>query len=429
MNRRWLIPVLLAVLAVAPPARGWFGDRVLPPGRPVPGGFAPAGAPGPGFPLGKVPAPGERNFGPVAAPHPSGAAVIELLEDDAGRLARALNSGGASEENSRAGPWAGDCFSGATCLKVAGYQRYRDGLAGWVYPVVGRPRPGEYRYLRFAWKKPDGAGIMIQLGVGGTDWGRYFSGINGVGFQPALQLDPQPPREWTVVTRDLFADFGQVPFTLTGMAFTSMDGIALFDHFYLGRTIEDLDKVTDAARHWARRTEFLRPAQLDQLWKHIGSEDAAVRQPAMFALGACGGSTAPYLADRLTIPDPAAAEKRISQAVRDLDSPRYAIREKASRELEQFGPTALPHLEAAQKREDLSPEWRTRLEKLVAGIKAENQVLTPEQRRTLHAIHILEMAETTAAKELLTKLSKANLEAGLSGEATAALERLAKRGK
>jgi hypothetical protein len=310
---------------------------------------------------------------------------------------------------------------------VAGYQRYRDALAGWAYPVVGKPRPGEYRYLRFAWKKPEGPGIMLQLGVGATDWGRYFSGVNAVGFQPALQLNPQPPREWTVVTRDLFADFGQVPFTLTGMAFTSMDGVALFDHVYLGRTIEDLDRVTNAAKEWAGKTDFLRPARLDQLWKDAQSEDATVRQPAVFALGACGGSSVPNLAERLTIPDPAVAEKRIAKAIQELDSARYAVRERATRELGRFGPTARPHLEAALKRDDLSPECRSRLERLVADINAENQVLAPDQRRLLTVIHILEQAETPAAKELLGKLLKANLEAGLSAEAAAALERVEKR--
>ena len=143
-----------------------------------------------------------------------------------------------------------------------------------------------------------------------------------------------------MVTRDLFADFGQVPFTLTGMAFAPMDGIALFDHVYLGRTIEDLDRVTNAAKEWAAKTDFLRPARLDQLWKDAQSDDAAVRQPAAFALGACGGSSVPYLADKLTIPDPAAAEKRIAKAIQDLDSARYVVREKATRELERFGRTA-----------------------------------------------------------------------------------------
>jgi hypothetical protein len=137
----------------------------------------------------------------------------------------------------------------------------------------------------------------------------------------------------------------------------------------------------------------------------------------------------PYIAERIMIPDPAVAEKRLTKAVLDLDSPRYAVREKATRELEAFGQTALTRLEEALKRPDLTPEWRTRLEKLIADVKAGNQLLAADQMRTLRVIHVLEMAETAEAKELLTKLSKANLEAGLSGEAQAALERLAKRGK
>lgn len=415
---------LATVLLAAGPALA-AGEKFIPPGRPVPG--AQAGAPGPGgFGRGAPPAPGLFT-GPIAAPHPSGAAVVELLEDDAGRLARALQSGRQPEELARAGAWGGDCFSGVCCLKVAGYQRFRETMPGWVYPVVGNPRPGEYRYLRFAWKRPEGQGVMIQLCAGGTDWGRYFAGANTVGFQPALQLALQPPREWEVVTRDLFEDFGRVPFTLSGMAFTSMDGIALFDHVYLGRSVEAMDKITNTAAQWARRTQSLDRAQLDHFWNDLASDDAAVRQPAVSVLGACGASAVPYLAERLTIPDPAEAMKRIGQAIGNLDAPRFVVREKATQELERFGPTALPQLEATLKRPDLSAEWRSRLEKLAAGVKAANQVLTAEQRRTLRAIHILEQTETPAAKELLTKLSKANLEAGLSGEAATALERVERR--
>ena len=171
------------------------------------------------------------------------------MEDDAGRMARGLNAGEDQTNLGKAGAWGEDCFSGVCCMKVAGYQRFRANIPGWGFPIVEKPRPGEYRYLRFAWKRPEGAGIMVQLSLsGGMDWGRYFAGQNTVGFYPALQVNPNPPREWEVVTRDLHTDFGGMPFNLTGFAFTSMNGVALFDHVYLGRTIEDLDKVSDAAR-------------------------------------------------------------------------------------------------------------------------------------------------------------------------------------
>ncbi len=40
-----------------------------------------------------------------------------------------------------------------------------------------------------------------------------------------------PPREWTVVTCDLWQDMGN--FTLTGLAPTAMGGSALFDRIEL----------------------------------------------------------------------------------------------------------------------------------------------------------------------------------------------------
>jgi hypothetical protein len=367
--------------------------------------------------------------GTLAPPHPSGAAVIELLEDDAARLARSLNPGQDLTNLGKAGAWGDDCFSGVCALKVAGYQRFRENLPGWTYPIAEKPRPGEYRYLRFAWKRPEGRGVMLQLSLASGDWGRYFAGENMVGFYPALQVNPSPPREWEVVTRDLFEDFGKVPFTLTGMAFTSMDGVALFDHVYLGRTVEDLDKVTDAARHWATRIDFLGAAQVERLWADVASEDAAVRQPAVWALGACGGTSTPFVVKQVPVPDAAAMEKRIAKAVADLDAPRFAVREQASRDLDRLGLTALPHLEAALAKPDLSPEWRTRLEKLVQKVKTDEPPLTDGQRLTLRAIRILEQAETADAKARLAELAKGGLEAGLSQEAKAALDRLAKRGK
>jgi hypothetical protein len=366
-------------------------------------------------------------YPPAAPPHASKAAVIELLEDDAGRLARSLNPGEDLTNLGRAGAWGDDCYSGICSLKVAGYQRYRQSLPGWNYPVVEKPRLGEYRYLRFAWKKPEGRGVMVQLGVSGIDWGRYFAGENAVNFYPALQVSPKPPREWEVVTRDLFEDFGKVPFNLTGFAFTSMDSVALFDHVYLGRTMEDLDKVTGAGKMWARKTESLGTVNLEEHWKNLTSEDAAVRQPSVWALGACAKSSVPFAVEQVKVPDGKVMERRITQAIIDLDAPRYPVRERASKELGSIGLTALLDMEAAVAKEGLSPESRTRLEKLIAKVKAEDSILTEPQRVLLRAIRVLEQAETAEAKALLQKLSEAGLEAGLSLEAKAAAERVAKR--
>ena len=64
---------------------------------------------------------------------------------------------------------------------------------------------------------------------------RYFAGQNTTGWQ-AQQVSPQTPRGWTVVTVDLWKDFG--PFTLTGIAPTAMGGPAFFDCIQLLRTVD-----------------------------------------------------------------------------------------------------------------------------------------------------------------------------------------------
>jgi hypothetical protein len=402
-------------------------------GRPLPGGFGEgAGAPAPpgaGFPGMRGRRVSLANTDDVGPPHASKAHVIELLEDDAGMLTRCLNADADSSSN-KAGAWGDDCFSGACCLKVAGYQRYRQHVPGWGFPVVEKPKEGEYRFLRFAWKRPDaGRGAMVQLCLSSGEWGRYFAGENVVGFYPALQLSPKAPREWEMVTRDLYADFGRVPFILTGFAFTSMDGVALFDHVYLGRTIEDLDRVTNAARNWGRRTEALGTAQLENHWKDLASEDAAVRMPALWALGACGKSSVPFVADRVTVPGAAETARRIRTALVNLDAPRYAVRERADKELAELGLTALPHLEAALPTAT-SAELRSRLEKLIAKCKAdEGLVLIADQRLTLRTIRVLELADTAESRKLLEEMSAGGLAAGLSGEAKSALERMDKRRK
>jgi hypothetical protein len=70
---------------------------------------------------------------------------------------------------------------------------------------------------------------------------RYHAGP-GECYGASLAIADRPPNRLTVVTRDLFADFGE--FTLTGIALSPVDGnYAIYDHIYLGRTVDDLDSV------------------------------------------------------------------------------------------------------------------------------------------------------------------------------------------
>ncbi len=141
-------------------------------------------------------------------------------------------------------------YAGTASVKVTPDQRFNPALPGLGLKIREKPAPGEYRYLRFAWKKQGGQAICLQLNHDGL-WGpaganpakfRYHAGPGGECFGASLAIDANLPAAFTVVTRDLFADFGE--FTLQGIALSPVDGdFALFDHIYLGTTPEDFELV------------------------------------------------------------------------------------------------------------------------------------------------------------------------------------------
>ncbi len=135
-----------------------------------------------------------------------------------------------------------DRHQGDVSLAVSPPQRFSAKIPGWEYPITEHPEPGQFRYLQFAWKQPRGDGVMIELAADGQ-WPqagearqRYFSGKNTTGWN-AVQISPERPEDWTLVTRDLWKDFGAL--TLTGIAPTAMGGEAVFDRIELLRSLDD----------------------------------------------------------------------------------------------------------------------------------------------------------------------------------------------
>lgn len=155
-----------------------------------------------------------------------------------------------TEGDAQAGLDPSDRYSGQASLRVTKFQRYRTVVPSWNYKITEKPEPGQFRYLRFAWKKTNGPYVLLQLGING----RFgpTKGMPGPSFRyeagsasnslnlAAVRLGEKRPNQWEVVTRDLFADFGE--FQLTGLAFTAGMGereFANFDHLYLARTLDD----------------------------------------------------------------------------------------------------------------------------------------------------------------------------------------------
>jgi hypothetical protein len=180
----------------------------------------------------------------VAGEKPPMEKPLAVFEDQPEFVANLTEGGG------QATLFSDEKYSGAVSVKVTPDQRFNPALPGLNVKIREKPSPGEYRYLRFAWKKQGGQAICLQLNHDGQ-WGpaadkpgkfRYHAGPAGEIYGASVGVDANLPAGFVVVTRDLFADFGE--FTLSGLALSPVDGeYALFDHIYLGTTPDDFELV------------------------------------------------------------------------------------------------------------------------------------------------------------------------------------------
>ncbi|HEY1784112.1 MAG TPA: PSD1 and planctomycete cytochrome C domain-containing protein, partial [Pirellulales bacterium] len=142
-----------------------------------------------------------------------------------------------------------DHASGNAAAEVKAPERFNALVPGWEFFIREQPGRGEYRYLRFAWKKLGGGSAMLEVANAGQ-WparespaGRYVAGIDATGLA-ATPLGDEP-LQWTIATVDLWAGLGD--FTLTGLSLMASGGeAALFDAIVLGPTIESLDAYSPA---------------------------------------------------------------------------------------------------------------------------------------------------------------------------------------
>jgi dipeptidyl aminopeptidase/acylaminoacyl peptidase len=170
---------------------------------------------------------------------------------------------------------------------------------------------------------------------------------------------------------------------------------------------------------------------LDNRWSALAGADAALAFEAICRLAADPPRTVPFLEQRLApVPITAAqqaAEKRATQLIADLDSPSFAVREKASNELQRLGGVATAACRQALQGQ-VPLEVRRRLERvlnhLVERQAQEVQYLSGDLLRGIRAVEVLERAGTDACRNLLQKLSKGAPQARLTREASAALKRL-----
>jgi hypothetical protein len=345
-------------------------------------------------------------------------AVAELLEDNAESLLRALT-------NPTGDPGQGqvetkDVYSGRQCIKIVPMQRFHPAVPGWAFRIAERPKAGEFRYLRFAWKADGCAGIMLQL-HDEHDWTiRYTAGIDQFNWGSKFVAD-RPPATWTVVTRDLFSDFG--PHTIHGIALTAFNGqAAYFDHIYLGRTLDDLDRIdaTDAA---STPRGPLTAKDLDGLWTDLYSGEAPRSYAALWRLVAAPDQAVPFLAGKLGPSGPQAPSlAQIRKWISELDDDAFRVREAATAKLAAHLDSVASELEDAARRAN-SPEVRAR----ATWLLARRNGAAAERERIERAVRVLEYTESSEAKAVLKQLARDD-RSTVSRPAKAALSRLTSGG-
>lgn len=335
-------------------------------------------------------------------------AVVELFEDDAAGLIAQLTKGGISGgEDVKAVVETDDVFSGKAALRVSPAQRFNPDIKGWDFSITEKPKEGEYRYLRFAWKKIAGGPVMLQFCTRKPvqDWiMRYYMGDVAPPWESKV-LASAAPADWQLVTRDLFKDFGAV--TIGGIAFTPLNGgDGLFDHILLGRTVEELDRATAAAMLKTTLNPPPTASRLSQLWADLASSDEFSGPTAVWSMIAGRKQAIQYLRDSVNLParkgpPVPVPEEKVKPLIDDLKHYRYVVREAAAAELFKLGDGVLPHLRAAATAAD--GEAKARLTAVLDSWKSRAGL---DELRLRRCVTILRAVDTSEARELLTRIEK-----------------------
>jgi WD40 repeat protein len=165
-----------------------------------------------------------------------------------------------------------------------------------------------------------------------------------------------------------------------------------------------------------------RPGTIESLWADLGQQDAAVAYRAMLAMLARSGETVDCLAKKLT-PTARPVDTVLADLVSQLDNDDFAVRQRASRRLEQLDEFALPSLAAAAQ-DSVHPEIAKRASDLLQNLKSG---LLPGRLAASRAIEVLERLGSPEARKVLQWLAQADPILKTTQEARDSLKRLNNR--
>jgi hypothetical protein len=158
--------------------------------------------------------------------------------------------------------------------------------------------------------------------------------------------------------------------------------------------------------------------RLELLWLDLESDDSVQVQLALLALTEFPKETVALLKDRLQIGQ--VNRQQITQWIDNLDSGKFAVRQRATRELERFLEQAAPHLQKALA-DKPSLEVARRIERL---LERRERWAQRRQAQTARALALLEQLGTLDARRLLETIAAGDDAAWATGAAQTALRRL-----
>jgi truncated hemoglobin YjbI len=171
----------------------------------------------------------------------------------------------------------------------------------------------------------------------------------------------------------------------------------------------------------------LSKARLESAWAALASTDPPKAYRAISVLRAASGQAIPLLKERVRPMAPVADLKQLACWIADLDDKSFAMREKAQRAIERLDEPAIPALRRALA-DQPPPEVKRRLQDILAAVEPKLWgTRSPKQLRQIRAVQVLEYIGTSEAQQVLHSLAQGVAEVGLTREAQAALERLARR--
>lgn len=178
--------------------------------------------------------------------------------------------------------------------------------------------------------------------------------------------------------------------------------------------------IWDVARQLETPPAQLTAADLNDLMRDLGGDDAERADRAIGTLTARADQSVPFLEKHLK-PIPGADPKRLAALIADLDSGPFAVREKAAKDLESMRELATPALkEYLGKTKSL--ETRRRIEALLASQRT--VLKAGELLRSIRAVEVLERIADPDARRITRALAAGAPESRLTQEAKNALSRL-----